>query len=397
VTAPIDDAGPARLDVVGRAEVLAAALAPTAAERDRARAGGEAEVGQLKASGLLAATAGVALGGLGLRWTTALEAVRVIARVDNPTAMLLGYHWVVYRTAEVLGAFSEALASCIADGSYMAGVTNARNDPLILTPDGAGYRLDGRKTFCTGARVADLLFVSAQLRDDHRSCDLVIPAGRPGIRAARDWDAFGERSSESGSVSFDAVEVGADELRVPSAGDEARPREHRTLSAPLIQLLFVNLYLGAAQGALADAVAYARSTTRPWPTSGVSTIADDPYVLETLGYLTADLRASQALADEAARLMDGALAQGERLTSDERAEVAVSVYAAKLQASRVALHVTERVFEVMGARSTSERYGFDRRWRDVRVHTLHDPIAYKAKEVGAWVLAGTHPVPSAYS
>lgn len=37
----------------------------------------------------------------------------------------------------------------------------------------------------------------------------------------------------------------------------------------------------------------------------------------------------------------------------------------------------------MGARSTSERYCFDRRWRDVRVHSLHDPLAYKAKEIGA--------------
>jgi alkylation response protein AidB-like acyl-CoA dehydrogenase len=51
----------------------------------------------------------------------------------------------------------------------------------------------------------------------------------------------------------------------------------------------------------------------------------------------------------------------------------------------------------MGARATSERYGFDRRWRDVRVHSLHDPLAYKAKEIGAYRLLGTFPQPSNYS
>ena len=43
----------------------------------------------------------------------------------------------------------------------------------------------------------------------------------------------------------------------------------------------------------------------------------------------------------------------------------------------------------MGARSTSARYGFDRFWRNVRTHTLHDPVAYKAREVGNFAINGT--------
>jgi alkylation response protein AidB-like acyl-CoA dehydrogenase len=382
-------------ELMERAGDIAALLARDAVERDRLRTGAENEILVLKSAGLLPVTGAPALGGSGLAWSDALRALRLIAGVDNPTAMLLGYHWVVFRTTEMVGAFDDALRACVAHGDYLAGVTNARDAALVLRRDGDAYRLEGRKTFCTGARVADSLLVSASL--DGRPANLVIPADRPGIRAARDWDAFGERSSESGSVEFSGVEVRGDELLVETAPQPAVASPQQTLSAPLIQLLFVNLYLGAAEGALADASDYARNSTRPWPASGVSRVEDDPYVLEALGQMTADVRASRALADEVGRLMDEALARGGALSFEERGETAVSVYAAKLQASRVALDVTERVFEVMGARSTSERYGFDRRWRDVRVHTLHDPIAYKAREVGAHALAGVLPVPSNYS
>jgi alkylation response protein AidB-like acyl-CoA dehydrogenase len=169
------------------------------------------------------------------------------------------------------------------------------------------------------------------------------------------------------------------------------------LSTPLIQLLFVNLYLGAAEGALEDAVAYVSTTTRAWPTSGVGRASDDPYILESLGRLTSELAAARALADVAAVAIDDALERRSSLTATDRGAAAVTCYQAKVVATRVALEVTSGVFEAMGARATSERHGFDRRWRDVRVHSLHDPIAYKAREVGVHVLSGGSPAPSNYS
>lgn len=49
-----------------------------------------------------------------------------------------------------------------------------------------------------------------------------------------------------------------------------------------------------------------------------------------------------------------------------------------------------------GARATKKTVGLDRHWRDVRTHTLHDPVAYKQAELGSYVLNGTLPAPSAY-
>jgi alkylation response protein AidB-like acyl-CoA dehydrogenase len=59
--------------------------------------------------------------------------------------------------------------------------------------------------------------------------------------------------------------------------------------------------------------------------------------------------------------------------------------------------VTSRVFEVMGARATSARHRFDRFWRNARTLTLHDPLDYKVREIGDWVVNGRYPTPSFYS
>jgi len=383
-------------EALDQARRLAELLRPEAAKRDRLASGSEQIVMELQSSGLLVATAPEVLGGSGLPWSVAMKVVRAVAAADNSAAMLLGYHYAVVRSVETAAPnFLPVLADCVRAGGYLAGVVNARDAPLELEPDGDGYRLAGRKTFCTGARVADWLFVSARLGPDNAS--VLLPAARQGIAANDDWDAFGERASESGSVEFTGVKVKASEVALANSQGTGEGEPWRTLSTPLIQLMFANLYIGAARGALDDAADYVRTTARPWTASGVERATDDPYVLEHFGLLGAQLAAARALADESGAQLDQALVRGPQLSPEERGTAAVAVYGAKLQAARVALEVTQGVFELMGARSTSERYGFDRRWRDVRVHSLHDPLFYKAKEVGAFLLTGALPEPSIYS
>ena len=65
--------------------------------------------------------------------------------------------------------------------------------------------------------------------------------------------------------------------------------------------------------------------------------------------------------------------------------------------TKVALHVTSSMFEVMGARSATRKNNFDRFWRNVRTHSLHNPIEYKRKNIGRWVLTGEYPTPTDYS
>jgi alkylation response protein AidB-like acyl-CoA dehydrogenase len=86
-----------------------------------------------------------------------------------------------------------------------------------------------------------------------------------------------------------------------------------------------------------------------------------------------------------------AIGRGSALTWEERGELAAEVAKLKVVSTDAALDVTARIFEVTGARSTAAGYGFDRFWRNIRTHTLHDPVAYKRREVGDHYLTGRVP------
>ena len=66
-------------------------------------------------------------------------------------------------------------------------------------------------------------------------------------------------------------------------------------------------------------------------------------------------------------------------------------------AHRAAIEVSSQMFELTGARSTSSRHGFDRYWRNARVHTLHDPVDQKLRDIGRHQLDGRSPDPTPYS
>ncbi|MFE1745411.1 acyl-CoA dehydrogenase family protein [Coleofasciculus sp. H7-2] len=104
-----------------------------------------------------------------------------------------------------------------------------------------------------------------------------------------------------------------------------------------------------------------------------------------------------ALCSQAAPQVQKAWEKGQALTHQERGEVAIAVYTAKAFTTKVGLDITTRIFEVMGARSTAAKYGFDRYWRDLRTFTLHDPVDYKLRDIGNWVLNQELPIITQYS
>lgn len=85
------------------------------------------------------------------------------------------------------------------------------------------------------------------------------------------------------------------------------------------------------------------------------------------------------------------------ISGQRRGEVAAFVAHAKVVTTDTGLDVTSGIFEMLGARATGKKYGFDRYWRDIRTHTLHDPVAYKKREVGRYHLLGEIPEPTWYT
>lgn len=101
------------------------------------------------------------------------------------------------------------------------------------------------------------------------------------------------------------------------------------------------------------------------------------------------MRAAEALADRAGDEVAGVYrkyGQNREVSERERGEVAEWVASAKVVTTDEGLRVSAGVFEVTGSRATGRKVGLDRFWRDIRTHSLHDPVAYKNREVGEFAL-----------
>ncbi len=381
--------------LIPAAERVAKELASSAVARERADELPSAEINLLRESGLLRANANPDAGGYKLGWSQLMRLVGIVAAGDTSIGQLLAYHYVNLYSAVLCATPEEGPAlieRSAREGWFWGDAVNPRDPAIVLTRDGDSFLANGKKSFTSGSAAADRLFVSAEL--DGIPVAINISQKLDGISFDRDaWDFIGQRLTESGPTIFENVRVEATDFLggIPESEEEIPPRS--TLLIPLIQAAFTTIYVGAARGALTEAAQYVRTTTRPWLHAQVDRASEDPPILERFGQLESRLRAAEALTDRANEQVEAGLALGEALTERQRGEIAVTVYSAKVFATEVTLDTTSRVFELQGARSAHRDYGFDRRWRDVRTHTLHDPVFYKEREVGDFALNDRVPEP----
>ncbi|MFI5618656.1 acyl-CoA dehydrogenase family protein [Streptomyces sp. NPDC051567] len=406
ITAPADwTTLPAPADAAGwiaRAAEVGAVLATDAAARDQAGATPYAEIRLLKESGLVTLLGPVAHGGGGQDWTTAYRVVREVSKADGSIGQLLGYHYLWNWAARLVGTpaqWDHVEAEAARNRWFFGGAVNPRDKDVVVREEGEARDtlvFTGRKSFSTGSKVSDVTVLEGVLDGTDQHIFAIVPSDSEGLTFHDDWDNIGQRLTESGGVSIDGV-------RVPWAAAAGytdktfTPRVYNTLNVPTIQLVFINFYLGIAAGALETAATYTRTKTRPWLHGGHDRAVDEPYVIDVYGELTAKLWQAEALADRVAEEGQRLHADPDAITARDRGEFEVRVAAAKAVTTEVALEITSRIFEVTGARSTASSEGLDRFWRNIRTHTLHDPVAYKRREVGRYVLTGELPEPTWYS
>ena len=309
------DAELARWDAV--AEAVAETLGADALARDRANAQPFAEARLLQDAALTTLLDPVEFGGGGAHWETAARVVRIIARRDASIAQLLGYHYINEANIALVAAPDERerwFRSSI-DGRWIWGDSVNPVDPnLTLTVDGDGYRLDGFKRYSTGSGVGEALLINAVVEDGPDAgafAYLVLPHGHPGVELVDDWDNLGQRLSASNTVTYRNVRV--DPEHVLGFGTDEPIQSFVT---PGIQLMFGNLYLGIAEGALAQARDLTVARPNAWFLSEASTYRDDPFVRRLYGELVSKTAAVSALADRVNRRFDETIALGADVVVD---------------------------------------------------------------------------------
>jgi alkylation response protein AidB-like acyl-CoA dehydrogenase len=383
--------------------LLDAEIAPRAMEHDAAGRYPTQSIAALKRSGILKTMVPKDFGGAGVPHRVSLEAQVRIAAADSAVAQIYKIHDELIREIFVYApdALRPRLAKAVLDDDAILGLAVAESgrtvaEPLTTTavslPEG-GFIINGRKIYTTGAAEAHYIAVWAfnpqapgAAANPLAGLQLnLVPPDTPGITIHRDWDALGQRATDSGTITFSDVKTDPAWNAIVAG---AMPPPHASLR---YQAGFAAILVGVGIGAIRAAAHFVAEKSRPWPSAGVDSAADDPYLRRLTGELVADLAAAYAIT----------LATGDLLDAFDRGEidrtcVAVPIYAAKSAASRAAVRATSEIFALMGTRSTARTNGFDRFWRNARMLSLHDPVDWKNAEIGRHVLSGWEPPPGLY-
>jgi alkylation response protein AidB-like acyl-CoA dehydrogenase len=425
-------------EAIACARALVERIAAGAAERDRERRLPVAEVELLSREGLLAITVPAEHGGAGVSVATLAEVIRLLASADPNVAQIPHSHFVYLELVRQLGtpaqrellfgrvlagerlanAQSEAGSKTIADirtSLRAAAHTSAQIDgrehadgPWGAVGPGGALVLEGEKFYCTGSLLADWLMVLARGHGE-RTYVAVVPADAPGVSIVDDWGGMGQRTTASGTVKLERVEVDRS-MVIP---------HHRLFERPQVygaraQLLHTAIDVGIAAGALEEACELVRTLSRPWFEAGVQRAAEDPLLIQRVGELAIEVRAAHALLGEAARTIDeveryaaraerssvsgsradASSASGPRdeaVREEDSARASIAVAAAKALADRVSVNVTAALFELAGTRSAADALNLHRHWRNARTHTLHDPVRWKLQHIGRYTLSGVLP------
>ncbi|WP_082504784.1 MULTISPECIES: acyl-CoA dehydrogenase family protein [unclassified Methylophilus] len=376
---------------------LVAYLAKTAVERDAAGGTPYEQRQAVRDSGLLKLLIPQTYGGLGGNWQEIYTIIRQIARVDSSIAQVFAFQFLMLTSIRLYASddqWQHYYRLTASHNLWWGNALNPLDNRTIARKIPGGYEFTGQKSFCSGSMDSDYMIVSAIEENTGKFLVAAVPTQRKGIHLKGDWDNIGQRQTDSGSAEFEQLLVEDGELLIDPGPLSSSFASLRSLVA---QLIFTNIYIGIAEGALEEGVKYTSSNSRVWSGSLAQTIHQDPFTLLHYGEFWAGLHASAIIADHAAALLDLAWEKDLSLDEKTRGELALAVFSAKVNATKSGLDVTTRIFEVAGARATTAKLRMDRYWRNLRVYTLHDPVDYKLKDLGDWALNGNYPTPSFYA
>jgi alkylation response protein AidB-like acyl-CoA dehydrogenase len=360
--------------LVQLAETLAAELATRASRHDREASFPHASIDALKRAGYFAAPIPVALGGLG---ATSVHDVLVassrLARGDASVAIGVNMHLAVLLTivrrweaAIAAGderraaAFGASLEEIARDGVVMATAISEHGQDLTrpgttATRTATGWRIDGRKAFCTMSPAATVLYTAVTFvddRGDERYGYAQVPPDADGVEIHGDWDALGMRASGSHSVTFAGVEVPASALRGGFPAGDAEGYMDRNLVAGLF-------HASASLGIAESAVEVATSALAKRPEHDARTRMLVAANVIELGACRATLARAATLVDEA---------------GGDLVHLFAEAQAAKTFINETAARIVDRALALSGGAGYLNGHPLARAYRDVRAGSFMQPL-----------------------
>jgi alkylation response protein AidB-like acyl-CoA dehydrogenase len=363
------------------AEALAADFASGAAVNDREASFPHAAIDALKRARYFSAPIPAESGGLGV---TSVHDVVVassrLARGDASIAIGVNMHLVLllnivrrWQAAAAAGdrrratAFGASMNAIARDEVIMASAVSERDQDLTrprttATRTPSGWRIDGRKAFCTMSPAATVLYTAVTFVDDdgiERYGYAQVPTDAVGVEIHDDWDALGMRASGSHSVTFADVAVPHSALRGGFVAGDADAYMERNLLAGLFH---ASASLGIAESAASIAIDAASHRGEP-----------DARTRMLIAENAIDLGACRATLARSATLVDD--------SDPHVVPLFAETQAAKAFVNKTAVHIVDRALASSGGAGYLNGHPLARAYRDVRagsfMHPLGDNRAYE--------------------
>jgi len=378
-------------------------LSPELLERIRQRAAGydrenaffTEDLAELKDAGYLTALVPTELGGLGMSLEEVTREQMALAGAAPATALAVNMHHVWVGVAKVVhdrgeSFMDQVLTEAAAGEVFGFGISERGNDLVLFgstteaRPDGeGGYTFHGTKIFTSlspGWTRLGTFGTDTTSADGPKSVYAFITREGGGFEIKDDWDALGQRASQSCTTVLDGAHAPAQRVvRRLDPGPNPDPLIFGIFAC--FELLLASVYTGIAQRAIDVAVATVGKRTSLM--NDGAPYAHDPDIRWRLAHAGIALDGIYPQISTLARDVDS--------LADHGAMWFPRLSAVKVRATETAKDVVDAALRVSGGGAYFNRSELSRLYRDVLAGLFHPSDDESAHS--AWANALLGPVP----
>jgi len=321
-------------------------------------------------------------GGAGLGYIEYATVIEELARVDGSVGLfvaahnsLCSNHIYKFGSEEQKRKYLVSLAQGKKLGAWSLTEPEAGSDAggtrTTAVRSGAGWTLNGSKTFTTNGTYADIcvaMAVTDKSKDSHGISAFILEKGTPGFRPGKKENKLGMRASDTSEVIFTDCHISAENLLGPEG--EGFISSLKILDGGRISI--AALGLGMAQGALEAATRYAKQRKQFG-----QPIADFQAIQFKLADMATQVEAARLLVYQAAWLADQ---KDVRFTRESSM--------AKYFAGEVAVRVADECVQIHGGYGFIKDYPAEKYYRDAKLCTIGEGTSEIQKLVIARQLLG---------
>ncbi|MBS0881513.1 acyl-CoA dehydrogenase family protein [Pantoea sp. JGM49] len=370
-------------------------IAEGAVERERSRTLPHEAITWLKEAGFGTVRIPKEQGGWGASLPQLFQLLTELAEADSnlPQALRAHFAFVEDRLNQPNSAERDRWFRRFIDGELVGsgwteiGAVKLGDVITRVTPVANGWTLNGEKFYSTGTLFADWIDVYARRNDNQGDVIALVSTHQPGVTRDDDWDGFGQRLTGSGTTRFENAHVEQQHVF-----DFATRFRYQTA---FYQHVLLATLAGIGRAVARDGAKAVAARNRIYSHSNGDSSRQDVQVLQVIGEITSLAFAVEATVIRAAHSLQSAYEA--HLSSDEAQLLAVNALAeaeagqAQVIASELVPRAATELFNALGASDTRISKALDRHWRNARTVSSHNPVIYKARDIGGWKVNGTPP------